>query len=91
MVKGVNQSIIEITQTGSKYFSKAILFVSPEYTDLRRKKLSQEALNALNHLKGRGEEKPLLRVRYHRRRKWKILLLTGGGAALVTALLLIFL
>lgn len=91
MVKGVNQSIIEITQTGSKYFSKAILFVAPEYTDLRRKKLSQEALNALNHLKGKEEKKPLLRVRYQRRRKWKVLLFAVGGAVLITAFFLIFL
>ena len=43
MVKGVNKSVIEISQTGSKYFSKIILYVSPAYTDISSYKLVGEA------------------------------------------------
>jgi hypothetical protein len=31
MIKGVNKQIIEIPEPGSKYFDKAILFVSSDY------------------------------------------------------------
>ena len=31
MIKGVNRQIIEVSDTGSKYFEKVILFIRPEY------------------------------------------------------------
>ena len=50
MVKGVNKSIIEISETGSKYFSRVILFVSPEYVQKSSKKLTSEAQEIIKKL-----------------------------------------
>ena len=43
MVKGVNKAVIEIVDTGNKYFNKVILFVAPEYSSKDRKKINEEA------------------------------------------------
>lgn len=43
MVRGVNRQIIEVNQTGSRYFERALLFVKPEYSELSRDKLENEA------------------------------------------------
>ncbi len=34
MVKGVNKRVIEINQTGNKFFEKIVIYLSPEYGDL---------------------------------------------------------
>ncbi len=34
MVKGVNKRVIEVNETGSKYFEKIVFFVTPEYGNL---------------------------------------------------------
>lgn len=31
MIKGINRQVVEIHDTGSEYFEKAILFVNPAY------------------------------------------------------------
>ncbi len=43
MIKGVNRQVLEIHDTGSKYFEKAILFVKPEYSTLSEKRLRNAA------------------------------------------------
>ena len=35
MVKGVNKTVIEINETGSKYFERVVFFVSPEYSFMK--------------------------------------------------------
>jgi len=35
MIKGVNRKIIEVADTGNKYFERAILFVNPQFTEPR--------------------------------------------------------
>ncbi len=50
MVKGVNKSVIEINQTGSKYFSKIILYVSPGFNESSASKLADEAEKIVKEL-----------------------------------------
>lgn len=33
MIKGVNKCVIEVAETGNKYFERAILFVRPEFAE----------------------------------------------------------
>lgn len=48
MIKGVNRQVLEVHETGSKYFEKALFFVNPEYSSLSEKRLNEKALLALS-------------------------------------------
>ena len=43
MIKGVNRRIIEVQETGSICFDKAIFFVKSEFSDQEQKVLEKEA------------------------------------------------
>jgi len=43
MLRGVNKQIIEVNNTGNRYFDKALLFINPQYADISRHKLDIEA------------------------------------------------
>lgn len=43
MVKGVNRTVIEVNDTGSKVFEKIVFYVSPQYGNLSAKALSRAA------------------------------------------------
>ena len=43
MIKGVNRRIIEVCETESKYFERALLFVNPVYHETQEDKLRREA------------------------------------------------
>jgi hypothetical protein len=43
MSKGVNRQVLEIHDTGSAYFEKAMFFVKPEYSTINEKKLISSA------------------------------------------------
>ncbi len=47
MIKGVNKQIIEVYDTGNKYFEKAILFVKPEFMSENEQGLRKEATRLL--------------------------------------------
>ena len=47
MVKGVNKTIIEINNTGSKYFDRVLLFVNPSHLGVPQKRLENKALEIL--------------------------------------------
>lgn len=46
MIKGVNRQVLEIHDTGNKYFEKALLFVNPEYSTLSESRLKAAAQKA---------------------------------------------
>lgn len=50
MIKGVNKQIIEVYDTGNKYFEKAILFVKPEYMSENEQGLRKEANRLLTEI-----------------------------------------
>jgi len=43
MVKGVNRTVIEVNDTGSKMFEKIVFYVSAEYGNLSAKSLQKAA------------------------------------------------
>lgn len=43
MVKGVNKTVIEVNDTGSKVFEKIVFYVSPQYGNLNAKTLRKAA------------------------------------------------
>ncbi len=91
MVKGVNKSVIEISETGSKYFSRVILFVAPEYVEKKSKKLTAEAASVIRKIQMSGNT-PLRDIIYAERKRKKrltILLLSAFSGVLVTALFFI--
>lgn len=50
MIKGVNRQIIEINQTGSLYYEKALLIVKPEFSSAQQQLLEREALKMLKKM-----------------------------------------
>ena len=82
MVKGVNKTVIEVNNTGSKLFEKIVFYVTPEYGKLNAKQLKRAVNNfAFNF----DHHKPnqSLRKRYIRKRR---LLLICFGTALLTVI-----
>lgn len=43
MLKGVNRQVVEVAETGSDYFEKALFFVNPKYYGLTDGKLRERA------------------------------------------------
>ncbi len=43
MVKGVNKTVIEVNETGSKLFEKIVFYVTPQYGNLSAKHLRRAA------------------------------------------------
>lgn len=92
MVKGVNKSVIEITETGSEIFSKIILFVAPDCKEKDSAKVNKEAERLINKIK--GQEGLSLRQAVHKQRKRKkrvIIFSLFMSLAIIASLLLLFL
>lgn len=43
MLKGVNRQVVEVAETGSDYFEKALFFVNPKYYGMTDGKLRERA------------------------------------------------
>lgn len=50
MIKGINRQIIEINQTGSLYYEKALLIVKPEFSSAQQQVLEREAMRLLKKM-----------------------------------------
>lgn len=50
MIKGVNKQIIEVNQTGSIYYEKALLVVRSEFASAQQQLLEREALKLLKKM-----------------------------------------
>ncbi len=50
MIKGVNKQFIEVSDTGSRYFERALLVVRPEFTSLPYESLKGEAKRTLDKM-----------------------------------------
>lgn len=48
MIKGVNRQVVEVAETGSDYFERAIFFVNPKYYGLTDGKLREKAQNLMS-------------------------------------------
>ena len=94
MIKGVNKSVIEVADTGNKYFERAILFVNPQYSDK-----STELLQSQARLYVSGVDVPRLPLktagsakkkrRYTRQKQLRRLLFAAGVVGLVLLIYLL--
>ena len=83
MIKGINRQIIEISDTGSPYFEKALLVLQGDL-DANQETLRREAQDILRRAGSCGH----LRRRYYRHWISRILLVLGSavtGALLALA------
>lgn len=49
MIKGINKQVLEITETNSGYFEKALFFIKPEYSGYSENKLREVAQTELKN------------------------------------------
>lgn len=88
MVKGVNKTVIEVNNTGSRYFEKIVFYVTPQYGNLSAKQLKRAATGFSFNFDNALRSKPLRKIR--KCRKIALLSLTTAGILIViTALVLI--
>ncbi len=50
MIKGINRTIIEVTETENTYYERALLVLRPEYAAVQRELLEREAKKMLNNM-----------------------------------------
>ncbi|MBO5852726.1 MAG: hypothetical protein J6Q74_02830 [Clostridia bacterium] len=83
MVKGVNKQIIEINDTGSKYFERVLLFVAPGKKDLPNELLWARAKEyVIDFSKNHPYAAPLREKMLKRRARKRVLIISGIIAAL---------
>ena len=90
MVKGVNKTVIEVNNTGSKVFDKVVFYVSPSCSNLSAKNLRRAMQNfSFQFDEGSSREYKTLRQRMIRRRRIFIGAIALSVVAIATALILI--
>ncbi len=92
MVKGVNKTVIEVNDTGSKVFDRIIFYVTPQYSNLTARQLKRATESftfQFDKRSGRGYE--ALRKRMMRRRRLTFIGLIASALAVLATVLLIVL
>mgnify|MGYP003305616575 CR=1 FL=1 len=77
MVKGVSKTIIEVNNTGSRFFEKIVFYVTPEYGNLNAKHLKRAAADFAFKYNDSLYKKPLRK--FHKRRQIINVCLLGLG------------
>lgn len=88
MVKGVNKTVIEVNNTGSKIFEKIVFYVTPQYGGLSPERLQKAAGDFTFRFDEKGTYAPLRR-RCRAKRLRKVFLLAAGlllAAGIIAAL-----
>ena len=89
MVKGVNKTIIEINNTGSKYFDRVLLFVNPAYSGVPQSKLEAVAADIIRSAEqGRTPPRRVMRRRRIIKRRLIILAALAAAVGIILAILL---
>ena len=88
MVKGVNKTVIEVNDTGSKMFEKVVFFVSPKYGNLKAARLNQAVKEFSFNMENQVSRGKSLRKRV-RLRKWVKISLWSLGGVFATAIALL--
>lgn len=89
MVKGVNKTVIEVNNTGSKYFEKIVFYVTPQYGNLSAKQLKRAASNFSFNFEGLAPKNSLRKLHKAKRMK-NIIILSMGILAMITCSLILF-
>lgn len=86
MIKGINKQVVEVNDTGNRYYERAILFLKPEYADLQKEILEKEAKKLLKNIDANSNVKRRNRILY-----WAIRLTPGViFGALLSAIIMNF-
>ena len=88
MVKGVNKTIIEVNNTGSKVFERGVFYVSPSCSNMSAKNLNR-AIKNFTFLIDERPVKGYKTVRQRRQLRRRILLAAAGVVVLTAAVLII--
>lgn len=92
MVKGVNKTVIEVNNTGSRVFEKIVFYVSPECSNLSAKNLNRAVKNftfQLDERAGRGYKS--LRQRHIIRKRITFAAIIGAVIATTAIALIVIL
>ena len=89
MVKGVSKTIIEVNNTGSKFFEKVVFYVTPEYGNSSRGQLNQAAAKFISAYDLCNSPEISLRKR-HKRRRIRKSVWFGIGLLAIVFIALIF-
>ena len=88
MVKGVSKRVIEVNNTGNKFFEKIVIYVTPEYGNLSASQLKKAADSLFLGFKDTPySARPT--VRQMRKRKRRIILASAVGLLLCVGVLLL--
>lgn len=91
MVKGVNKTVIEVNDTGSKLFEKIVFYVTPQYGTLSAKQLQRAAREfSFSFSEATVTHKSVRRV-CAKKKKVRLSLIIGGAALFLAVGLLIIL
>lgn len=90
MVKGVNKTIIEVNNTGSRYFEKIVFYVTPQYGNLSAKQLKKAASNFSFNFDNLPQRKSLRKTQKQRKIKRMVFWGLGGISAITGLIFLIF-
>lgn len=91
MVKGVNKTVIEVNDTGSKLFEKIVFYVTPQYGSLSAKQLKKAAREFTFNYDEAAAKRNSVRNRLIRKRRIAIGLLSGGILLFIGVILLLIL
>lgn len=86
MVKGINRQVLEVQETGSRYFEKALFFVKPEYSRESDSVLRQNALRTIEN--GVALPKSKKAKARHRFLFLAEMLLSAGAGAVISAIII---
>lgn len=76
MIKGVNRQVVEVSDTGSDYFEKALFFVNPKYYGLTDGKLREKAQTLMS-----ATGAPPKQRKKEKKHKWQTALAIMASAA----------
>lgn len=91
MVKGVNKTVIEVNNTGSKIFDRIVFYVTAQYGNLSAKELMKATENftfQFDKRSGRGYRR--LRRRMLRKRILSVIGIAAAVLALASVAVIIF-
>ena len=87
MIKGVNKQVVEVVDTGSDYFERALFFVDPKYYGISESKLKEKAGLIANSAGKPPENK---RIRRNGRIKQAVCLFAAAAAGSLATVLINF-
>lgn len=87
MVKGVNKTVIEINNTGSKVFDRIVFYVSPQYGNLSTKNLNRAVREFTLQIDGRAGGLRYKTIRQRRIARRRIIVAAIASAIVLASVL----